>query len=118
MPEKKQINFGIDDGKEFFAHEMSINFNPTQFIFDFRSVTPRIDPRSRETPFVSLKHNVIMVDPWHAKEVMRILGNAVQKFEDQFGKIEQPKAVKKYLKKAKKQKKEVSQKTQTPSYLG
>ena len=118
MPEKKSINIGIDDGKEFFAHETSVNFNPTQFIFDFRCITPRIDPRSKETPFISLKHNVIMVDPWHAKEIMRILANAVQRFEQQFGKVEQPKAVKQYLKKAKKQQKEEPQKTQTPSYLG
>jgi hypothetical protein len=121
MPEEqnKSINLGVDDGKEFFAHETSVNFNPTQFIFDFRCITPRIDPRSREIPFIALKHNVIMVDPWHAKEILRILNNSVQKFEEQFGTIEQPKAVQKYLKDAKKmQKKEPSLETQTPSYFG
>lgn len=116
---KKSINIGIDDGKEFFAHETSVNFNPTQFIFDFRCITPRIDPRSKETPFVSLKHNVIMVDPWHAKEMLRILTDSVAKFEEQFGKIEKPKAVQKYLKDAEKLKKqEKPEVTQTPSYLG
>jgi len=119
MPEKKQINMSIDNGAEFFAHETSVNFNPTQFVLDFRCITPRIDPRTKEVPLVALKHNVIMVDPWHAKEIMRILGNAVGQYEKQFGKIEQPKAVKKYLKEAKKLQKEPSvQKTQTPSYLG
>ena len=116
--EKKQINMGIDNGKEFFAHETSINFNPTQFVFDFRCITPRVDPRTRETPFVALKHNIIMVDPWHAKEILRVLTDVVQKYEEEFGKIEKPLAIKKYEKKAKKLMKEEPQKTQTPSYLG
>ena len=116
--QKKSINIGIDDGKEFFAHETSVNFNPAQFILDFRCITPRTDPRSRETPFIALKHNIIMVEPWHAKEMLRILTNSIKRYEEQFGAIEQPKAVKEALKKAKKQKKEPKQETQTPSYLG
>ena len=56
--EEKKINFNINDGDDFFAHEMSINFNPMQFIFDFRSVTPRIDVRSRDSSVISIKHNV------------------------------------------------------------
>ena len=116
MSEKK-VNMSIDDGKEFFAHETSVNFNPTQFMMDFRSITPRIDPRSKETPFVHLKHNVVMIDPWHAKEISRVLANAIEKYEEQFGKIEQPKAVKKFLKDRKKQEKEKPEETVTPSYI-
>ncbi|MBW2995941.1 DUF3467 domain-containing protein [Candidatus Woesearchaeota archaeon] len=118
MSEKKQINMGIDDGKEFFAHEMSLNFNPTQFIFDFRCVTPRTDPRTKEAPYVSMKHNVVMVEPWHAKEILRVLSNVVNKYEEKYGKIEQPKAVKKHLKEAQKQQKETTEETKAPSYLG
>jgi hypothetical protein len=116
--QKKSINMGIDDGEEFFAHETSINFNPTQFILDFRCITPRIDPRSSQVPFVHLKHNLVMVDPWHAKEILRVLTNSLENYEKQFGKIEQPKAVKKFLDKQKKAVKETTEKTQTPSYLG
>ena len=118
MSEKKQINMGIDDGKEFFAHETSVHFNPTQFIFDFRSVTPRVDPRTRETPYISLKHNVVLVDPWHAKELIRIMTNVIENYEKQFGKIDKPKAMKKHEKNVKKQKKVDAEKTQTPSYMG
>lgn len=118
MPEKKQINMGITDGDEFFAHETSINFNPTQFILDFRCITPRVDPRTREAPYVTLKHNVIMIEPWHAKEIQRVLDNVIEKYEEKLGKIEQPKAVKKHLEQAKKQEKKVVEETQTPSYLG
>ncbi|MBR9691649.1 DUF3467 domain-containing protein [Candidatus Woesearchaeota archaeon] len=118
MTEKKSINIGINDGNEFFAHETSVHFNPTQFIIDFRNITPRLDPRAKETPFMVLKHNLILIDPWHAKEVLRILTNTIERYEKQFGRIDQPKAVKKYLKEAKKLKDKKVPKSQTPSYMG
>ena len=118
MNENKKLNMSIDDGKEFFAHEMSINFNPTQFVFDFRSVTPRIDPRTREGPVVALKHNIVLADPWHAKEILRVLTNVVKKYEEEFGEIKKPKAVEIYEKKAKKMSVQENEKTQTPSYMG
>jgi hypothetical protein len=118
MPENKKINMNIEDGKEFFAHELSVNFNPTQFTFDFRCITPRTDPRSNEGAVIALKHNLVMVDPWHAKEILRVLTNVVERYEKQFGAIEQPKAVKKYMKDAKKKQKETAVETKAPSYLG
>jgi len=42
---EKKVNFGIEDGDNFFAHEVSVNFNPTQFVLDFKCITPRVDPR-------------------------------------------------------------------------
>ena len=118
MTEEKKINVGIDDGKEFFAHEMSVNFNPTQFILDFRCITPRIDPRSNEAPFVRMKHNVVMVDPWHAKEIIRVLGNVVKKYEEQFGEIKKPEAMKKYEEKKAKKEVKKEEETKSPSYFG
>jgi hypothetical protein len=118
MPEeKKQINMGIENGEDFFAHEMSVNFSPTQFIFDFRCVTPRIDPRTREAPFISLKHNVVLVDPFHAKRILEVLTKTIGDYEKQFGKIEMPKALEKHEKTVKKAQKEDSKETM-PSYFG
>jgi hypothetical protein len=121
MENPKKINLGIQDGSEFFAHELSVNFNPTQFIFDFRCVTPRSDPRSKEIPFISIRHNVVLVEPYHAKRIYEVLGNVLKQYEDQFGKIEKPNAVKEYEKKAKKAEKtnnKKSTKETIPSYLG
>ena len=115
MTEEKKINMGIDDGKEFFAHETSINFSPTQVILDFRSITPRVDPRTKDTPYIALRHNVVMVDPWHAKEIQRILSNALSKYEEKFGVIETPK----HLKEAANKKEDGDEhKTEIPSYFG
>ncbi|MEE9525696.1 MAG: DUF3467 domain-containing protein [Candidatus Woesearchaeota archaeon] len=118
MTEKKPINMSIDDGKEFFAHELSVNFNPTQFTFDFRCITPRTDPRANEGPVVAIKHNLIMTDPWHTKEILRVLNTVVGKYEEKFGEIKEPDAVKKYKKEAAKQQKEKPEETKAPSYLG
>lgn len=120
MAEKKQINMGINDGHEFFAHELSINFNPMQFILDFKCITPRNDVRSKDNPFISIKHNIVLADPYHAKKIFELLGTTIRRYEEQFGKIELPKPLKKWEKDRKKQakKKKGEAKTQAPSYLG
>lgn len=96
MTEQKTVNatINIADGEAFFCHEMSINFNPLQFTFDFKSITPRIDSRNQDgTAIFAMKHNVVMLEPWHAKEVLKALSDSVKKYEQQFGSIEKPKAL-------------------------
>jgi len=118
MAEKK-INFGINDGDNFFAHEVSVNFNPTQFILDFKCITPRVDPRSNEGPFINIKHNVVMMDVFHAKKFMEFLSKRIEDYEKEFGKIEKPSAVKKIEKKRQKEAKDSkNKKTEAPSYFG
>lgn len=117
MPERK-INFSINEGDVFFAHEMSINFNPTQFIFDFKCITPRVDPRSREGTVISIKHNTIIVEPYHAKKIIDFLKNRIIDYEKQFGKVEKPKAIKEFEKTHKKKDGKKEEKTPIPSYFG
>jgi hypothetical protein len=115
--DKQQINLNIIDGEPFFAHEVSMNFTPTQISLDFKCITPRTDPRGK-TPSFLLKHNVIMVDPWHAKLMLDVLANVVKKYEEEFGVIKKPKALEKATKKQKKKTKKTTTKTTTPSYMG
>ena len=115
--DEKKVNVNINDGSEFFAHEMSANFNPTQFVIDFRCVTPRIDLRTRENAVLNIRHNVVLVEPWHAKEIHRVLGNVIEAYEKQFGKVEKPKAIKE-MEKKKKTSEKTETKTITPSYFG
>ena len=121
MADEQKINLNIVDGDSFYAHETSINFNPTQFVLDFKNVSPRIDARSQEGPTVTLRHNVILLDPFHTKQVYALLGQALTKFEADFGKIEQPKALKEFEKKYKKSMekgKGSAGKSQGPTYFG
>ncbi|MEM2915943.1 MAG: DUF3467 domain-containing protein [Candidatus Woesearchaeota archaeon] len=118
MPDKEPINIQIIDGEPFFAHEMTANFTPTQFSFDFKCITPRVDPRSKKPSFL-LKHNVIMVEPYHAKMILGVLSNVIKKYEEEYGVIKKPKPVEIAEKKHKKAiaaaKDTVSE---TPTYLG
>lgn len=117
--DKQQINLNIVEGEPFFAHEVSMNFTPTQITLDFKCITPRTDPRGKAPSFL-LKHNVVMIEPWHAKMLLEVMANVLKKYEDEFGKISQPKAIQKAAKKQKKAVK-ASEKTKTtsaPSYLG
>ncbi len=112
----EQVNLNIMEGDAFFAHEASINYNPTQLILDFKCITPRTDPRSKKPNF-QLKHNVIMLDPWHAKALLSLLTDVIKRYEKDFGKIKKPKA----LEKAEKLRKENSGKKEpdvVPNYMG
>lgn len=117
MAERK-LNFSINEGDVFYAHEMSVNFNPTQFVLDFKCVTPRVDPRSQEGPVISIKHNVVLVDPYHTKKIAGFLSKRIEDYEKEFGKIEKPKSVREFEKKRKKEKEKKVEKTQVPSYFG
>ncbi len=116
---EEKVNLNISDGDAFYAHELSINFNPMQFIFDFKSITPRVDPRSHTRASIALKHNVVMTDPYHAKKVLSLLEKTIKKYEKEFGTIEQPKALK-ALEKKRKSKEGFSSKDKDsiPSYFG
>lgn len=115
--EKEKINMNISDlAPDFFAHEASINFNPTQLIFDFKCITPRVDPRSKHNVVINLKHSIIMLDSYHAKRFHELLGEVIKKYEKEFGKIEQPNQLVQLEKKQKLIKKKGE--TTVPSYLG
>ena len=113
----EQININVSDGEPFYAHEATINFTPTQLNMDFKCITPRSDPRSKK-PVFHIKHNVVMVDPWHAKAFLGVLANSIGKYEEEFGKISKPKAITKAEKKQKDYMKKVNKKDTTPNYMG
>lgn len=114
---EKNINVSISEGDAFFAHEVSVNFNPMQFVLDFKCITPRVDMRTKDAPFFALKHNVVMIDPYHAKHLAEMFTNAVKKYEESYGKIAKPEALKKHDKKSK-SKKAMEEPQEMPTYFG
>ena len=117
--QEKKINLSIADGNEFFAHEVTINFNPTQFIFDFKCITPRSDPRNQQGPTIALKHNIVMLDVYHAKKFHELTGHIITRYEKEFGKITKPKSIESAEKKKKTPTAEKKKdKTTIPSYFG
>ena len=113
MTKEKKVRFDIDNGETFFADEVGVIHNPMRVIFDFRSITPRVDIRNQDFQPLVLKHNVVMMDPYTAKTFLDIFSQNLANYEKQFGKITKPKALKKMDKKRSKTKKE-----EAPTYFG
>jgi len=115
--QEKKINLSISEGSEFFAHEVTINFNPTQFIMDFKCITPRSYPRSQEGPTIAMKHNIVMLDAYHAKKFNELMGKILAQYEKEFGKIKKPKSIE--IAEKKRPKMEIKKdKATVPSYFG
>lgn len=110
-----KVKFDIENGQSFFADEAGVIHNPLRIIFDFRNITPRVDVRNQEYQTLVLKHNVVVMDPFTAKNFLEILDKNVKNYEKQFGKITRPKALDKLTKKSSKSKKEVKD---SPTYFG
>ena len=90
----KKVKFDIDNGQVFFADEAGIIHNPLKIMFDFRSITPRVDVRNQDFQPLVLKHNVVMMDPFTAKNFIEAARQNMANYEKQFGKINKPEALK------------------------
>jgi hypothetical protein len=117
MANEKKISMNIEDGIEFYSHETSINLSPSQFVLDFKNLTPRVDPRSGRDPVVVLRHNVVLLDPIHAKRLAELLTDVVKRYEKDFGKIEKSKAQLQHEKKLKRTTTKAKSST-APAYFG
>lgn len=106
----KQVNLRIKDGEQFYSNEISINFNPSEIVLDFKCLTHMHDVGDHRS--VLLKHSVVIINPFHAKSFLATLNNAIKDYEEKFGSIKKPEAVKKAEKIVKKEQKnaEVKQK--------
>ena len=118
MVSEKKISMNVNDGIDFYAHETSVNFSPSQVVLDFKSLTPRNDPRSGADPIVVLRHNIVLLDPLHAKKLSELLNTIIKKYEKGFGKIEKSKAQLKHEKKLKRKPSKSKTKSVTPEYFG
>jgi hypothetical protein len=90
---KRTVNLNIDHGGPgFYSDSISIIFNPSKFILDFKQSTPRMDSiQGKEQETIVTKHNTILIDARFAKSFMETLKKAVDNYEKKFGKIELPK---------------------------
>ena len=100
-----QINLRIKDGEQFYSNETSINFNPNEFIFDFKCLTNVHDITNHRA--IVLKHNAVIVNPFHAKSFLIMLNRAIKDYESKFGEIKKSEAMKKAEKLASKGQKEI-----------
>lgn len=116
--QEKQINLNINDGDSFFANEISINFNLTYLFIDFKNISPRIDARAQNGATFSLKHNVIILEPYVFKQTVALMNEILQRYEKEFGRIEKSKILERFEKKQKSDAKSSPKVGSIPAYLG
>ena len=94
--EKKKINLDIDQNKEsFYANNIAIFNNPTEFVLDFTQITPRINiVEDRQVVTYIIKHNAVVLEPKQAKNFFNLLKENIEGYEKKFGKIQLPKGKK------------------------
>ena len=117
--EKKetQINLRIKDGEQFYSNESSINFSPNELILDFKCMTHTHDFANRRG--LVLKHNLVILSPFHAKSFLVMLNKAIKDYENKFGEIKKPESLKRAEKIVKKeQKKSEGIKETEENYFG
>lgn len=120
MEEQKQpmqVSVRIRDGEQFFSNESSINFNPNEIVIDFRCITHTHDVADRRG--LVLRHNMIILNPLHAKNFLGMLSKVVKDYEARFGEIKKSEALKKAESMLKKEEKKKSErKEEVGTYFG
>ncbi|MCD6590447.1 MAG: DUF3467 domain-containing protein [Candidatus Aenigmarchaeota archaeon] len=96
MKEKQHVNIQIDHSEGgFYCDSISVVYNPSKFVLDFRQTTPRIDQiHGKNQQTLAVKHKVILLDVKFAKVFLNTLKSAVQGYEKKYGEIKLPKAKK------------------------
>ena len=90
-----------DAGPEFAADEVAVAHSPVKIILDFKAITPRLD-MAGQPPRHVLKHNIVKLDPFLAKDFLDVLKKNIEKYEKNYGKITKPAPIKKAEEAAKK----------------
>jgi len=89
--EEKQLNVRIKDGDQFFANEIGLNFTPTEIVLDFKCISNIHDIENHRA--LLLRHNPVILTPYHAKSFLEVLTKAVNDYERRFGEIKKPKEI-------------------------
>ncbi|MBI2133461.1 DUF3467 domain-containing protein [Candidatus Woesearchaeota archaeon] len=89
MADDQNVRVDVVNGNDFFADEVSVSHSPMRFVIDFKSMTPRMDLPGNP-PRMVVKHNVILLDPYFAKDVLNVLKDNISKYEKKFGEIKMP----------------------------
>ena len=121
MADEKKINFDVKNGEAFYTDEISVVHNPMKIFLDFKCTTPRVDIRNNQYQPLVQEHNLVIMDPYLAKQLLSTLQENISNYESTFGTIERPKQMQ-----VAKEKAEETEKKQTetstgemhPSYFG
>ena len=83
-PQDLKLDMAPDVAKGTYSNLAIISHSPTEMILDFAQILPG-------TPNANVRNRIIM-NPIHAKRLLNALADNIQKYERNFGPIEEPKA--------------------------
>ncbi|GEM_PF-1127084 len=92
-PNQVQLNLRVKDDDPFYSNEVTLNFNPTEIILDFKCLAPLHDVGDHRS--LLLKHLPVLLNPFHAKSFLMMLDKVIKDYENKFGEIKKPEAIKK-----------------------
>ncbi len=80
-PQQQQLNIELSDkeAEGLYSNLAILSTNPSEFFIDFARVTPGV-PKAKV-------HARVIMTPFHAKNLLRVLQNSIQQFEAHFGEI-------------------------------
>ncbi len=81
-PNQLNIELSEEVAEGVYSNLAIISHSPSEFVVDFIRIVPNV-------PKAKVKSRVILT-PQHAKRLMRALQDNINKFESQFGMIEEP----------------------------
>ena len=83
QPNQLNIELPEEISEGIYANLAIISHSHTEFVLDFVRMMPNV-------PKAKVKSRVVLTPP-HAKRLMRALMDNVKKFEEQHGKVDEPK---------------------------
>lgn len=84
MDQKLKIDISPEVSKGTYSNLAVITHSPTEMVFDFAQMLPGIEG--------AVVRDRIVMTPFHAKQLLMALNDNIQKYESQFGVIEDPQA--------------------------
>lgn len=82
-PNQLNIELPEEIAEGLYSNLALINHSPSEFVVDFIRMVPNV-------PKAKVKSRIILT-PQHAKRLLNALSDNVRKFEENFGKIDDPK---------------------------
>jgi len=104
------------DNSPMMSNQQTVAHQPDKFVLDFKSIFPQYTPDNKQT--VVINHKVILLDPYIAKDFLKVLKDNVEKYEKKYGIIKKPDQLKKAESMIKDMQKQAATGTEAPSYMG
>lgn len=103
------------DNNPILSDHQTISHAPDKFLIDFKGINPQFTPDNQPTMIIN--HKLVLLEPYIAKEFLKILQENIQKFEEKYGEIKIPESIKTAQKEVIPSKENITT-SEKPSYMG